>query len=65
MRPVAEQDDGDAEIAAGGGDAGQPLRGCGAGGGQHYRDGLRAVVAVCGPGTPDDHGFGLIERGVQ
>ena len=68
MRPVAQQDDGDAEIAAGFGDAGQPLRGGGAGGGgQHHRDGLRAVFAVlvCGAGAADDHGFGLIERRVQ
>ena len=68
VRPFAEQDGGDAEIAAGFGDASQPLRGGGAGGGgQHHRKGLRAVVAVfvCGPGTPDDHGFGLIERRVQ
>ena len=44
VRPAAQQDDGDAEIAAGLGDAGQPLRGGGAGsGGQHHRDGLRAV----------------------
>ena len=63
--PVAEQDDGDAEIAAGGGDAGQPLRGGGVRGGQQHRGGLRAVVAGGGPGAPDDHGFGLIERRVQ
>ena len=49
MRPFAQQDDGDAEIAAGLGDAAEPLRGGGAGGGgQHHRDGLRAVFAVCG-----------------
>ena len=47
MRPAAQQDDGDAETAAGFGDASQPLRGGGAGGGgQHHRDGLRAVFAV-------------------
>ena len=69
VRPSAQQDDGDAEIAAGFGDAGQPLRGGGSGGGgQHHRDGLRAVCGVCGvcgAGVSDDHGFGLIERRVQ
>ena len=69
VRPFAQQDGGDAEVAAGLGDAGQPLRGGGAGGaGQHHHDSLRAVfavLAVCDPGAPDDHGFGLIERRVQ
>ena len=54
------------EIAAGFGDAGEPLRGGRAGsGGHHHRDGLRAAVAVGGAGTADDHGFGLIEHRVQ
>ena len=46
VRPVAEQDDGDAEIAAGGGDAGQPLRGGGAGAA------ASTTATACGPSSP-------------
>src|SRR5208337_3197088 len=59
--PVAQQDDGDPEIAAGFGDAGQSLRGGRArDGSQYYRDRLRAAVG--GAGAAEDHGFGFVER---
>ena len=67
MRPAAQQDDGDAEIAAGSVMPRQPLRAL-RGRGRRPAPPRRAAARLAGPagpGAPDDHGFDLVERRVQ